>query len=45
MIAARYVNDAPAFEGWRPLACADLDTARARRSRTSTACGGSTSKS
>jgi predicted dehydrogenase len=27
IIAARYVKDAPAFEGWRPVACADLDTA------------------
>ena len=27
MIAARYIRAAPAFEGWRPVACADLDTA------------------
>jgi predicted dehydrogenase len=26
IIAARYVKDAPAFNGWRPVACADLDT-------------------
>lgn len=29
VIAARYVDDAPAFENWRPVACADLDTALA----------------
>ena len=29
IIAARYVKDAPAFEGWRPVACADLDAASA----------------
>ncbi len=29
IIAARYVRNAPAFEGWRPVACADLDTAHA----------------
>ena len=29
IIAARYVQDAPAFDGWRPVACADLDTASA----------------
>src|SRR5437764_4079677 len=27
MIAARYVADSPAFESWRPVACADLDVA------------------
>jgi predicted dehydrogenase len=27
MIAARYVKESPAFERWRPVACADLDTA------------------
>jgi len=27
IIAARYVKDAPAFDGWRPVACADLDAA------------------
>jgi predicted dehydrogenase len=26
IIAARYVNDSPAFERWSPVACADLDT-------------------
>ena len=29
VIAARYVADSPAFEHWRPVACADLDTAAA----------------
>lgn len=27
IIAARYVKGAPVFKGWRPVACADLDTA------------------
>ena len=26
IIAKRYVADSPAFENWRPVACADLDT-------------------
>lgn len=29
VIAARYVKDSPAFERWRPVACADLDLVRA----------------
>ncbi len=29
MIAKRYVGDSAAFSGWRPVACADLDTASA----------------
>lgn len=29
IIAERYVKDAPAFEHWQPVACADLDTAAA----------------
>ncbi|HEY3961933.1 MAG TPA: Gfo/Idh/MocA family oxidoreductase [Gaiellaceae bacterium] len=29
VIAKRYVEDSPAFENWRPIACADLDSALA----------------
>jgi predicted dehydrogenase len=29
IIGSRYVQDSPAFDNWRPVACADLDTALA----------------